>query len=76
MLSGHAIFPSNTATACSALAPEVAAEEGWGAPGGAAWDMPGRTSLHPKSCLDLHTCKTNLGSLKNLSVGWSCLWVM
>lgn len=28
------------------------------APGRAAWDMPGRTSLHPELCLDLHTCKT------------------
>ena len=31
MPSGRAIFPSNTATPCSALAPEMAAEEGWGA---------------------------------------------
>lgn len=25
-------------------------------------------------CLNLHSCKTNLGSLKNLSVGWSFVW--
>lgn len=44
------------------------------APGRAAWDMPGRTSLHPEWWSDLHTCKTNLGSWKKLSVGWSFAW--
>lgn len=42
--TGRAIFPSNTAAPCSALAPEVPTEEGWGACGtwqgclGHAWE--------------------------------------
>lgn len=30
MASGRAVSPLNTATLCSAVAPEVATEEGWG----------------------------------------------